>query len=129
MTDNHEQYRAEVEQRWGAQAAADADTWWAGLTDPQKDAFGADHQAIAADWQRARQDGLAPDSDEAQAIARRHMQWITVGWQGRQPSCEELLGLAHMYVADDRFAANYGGQAGAAYVRDALGMYAEHALR
>jgi hypothetical protein len=29
-------------------------------------------------------------------------------------------GLANMYPADPRFAANYGGEAGAQFVRDAL---------
>jgi hypothetical protein len=31
-------------------------------------------------------------------------------------------------VADPRFAVNYGGEAGAAYVRDALRIYAENHL-
>jgi len=30
-----------------------------------------------------------------------------------------------MYVADPRFAANYGGAAGARFVRDALRVYAD----
>jgi hypothetical protein len=30
-----------------------------------------------------------------------------------------------MYVADERFAANYGGTEGAEYVRDAFRVYAE----
>ncbi len=38
-----------------------------------------------------------------------------------------VTGLGEMYVADPRFAANYGGDAGAAFVRDALRTYAaEH---
>ena len=44
------------------------------------------------------------------------------------PSAEELVGLADMYVADERFAANYGGQEGANYVRDALTAYAVREL-
>jgi hypothetical protein len=35
-----------------------------------------------------------------------------------------VVGLADMYVADARFAANYGGEAGAGFVRDALRVYA-----
>ena len=34
-----------------------------------------------------------------------------------------VRGLAEMYVADERFAANYGGLAGAQFVRDALVNY------
>jgi hypothetical protein len=36
-----------------------------------------------------------------------------------------VIGLGDMYVADPRFAANYGGEAGAAFVRDALRVYAD----
>ncbi|GAA4372490.1 TipAS antibiotic-recognition domain-containing protein [Agromyces bauzanensis] len=32
---------------------------------------------------------------------------------GGQPTKEYFLGLADMYLADERFAANYGGRAGA----------------
>lgn len=34
-----------------------------------------------------------------------------------------VRGLAEMYVADERFAANYDGLAGAQFVRDALVNY------
>jgi hypothetical protein len=33
-----------------------------------------------------------------------------------------------MYVADPRFGANYGGQAGAEFVRDAMAAYAARHL-
>jgi hypothetical protein len=33
-----------------------------------------------------------------------------------------------MYVADSRFAANYGGEQGARFVRDALRVFAEKHL-
>lgn len=39
-----------------------------------------------------------------------------------------MTGLGEMYVADPRFAANYGGADGAAFVRDALKIYAETEL-
>ena len=39
-----------------------------------------------------------------------------------------VTGLGEMYVADPRFAANYGGEPGATFVRDALRVYAEENL-
>jgi hypothetical protein len=39
-----------------------------------------------------------------------------------------VIGLGEMYVADDRFAKNYGGTAGATFVRDALRLYADRNL-
>ena len=47
-------------------------------------------------------------------------------------SSVQLSGLADMYVADPRFAANYatskGGSAGAEFVRNALRIYVEAGL-
>ena len=121
---DHSQYREEVEQRWGAQAWSRGDDWWRALDSADKQAFTDEHAAIVAAWAQARAAGAAPDSAEVQAIAARHAAWIAVGWQGREPSAEALVNLAEMYVADERFAANYGGVDGASYVRDGLVAYA-----
>jgi DNA-binding transcriptional MerR regulator len=120
---DHTQYRQEVEERWGEQAYADGDRWWRSSTGEDKRAYLQEHESIAAAWAHARAQGLPVDSDEVQQIAARHTAWITIGWQGRSPSAEALVGLAEMYVADERFAANYGGVDGAAFVRDGLVAY------
>jgi hypothetical protein len=39
-----------------------------------------------------------------------------------------VLGLAEMYVADERFAATYGGVDSATVVRDALVVFARRGL-
>lgn len=117
---DHTRYREEVERRWGARAYAEADTWWRGLDDDSRDAFTSEHQSIAAEWVRLAAAGVPADDPEAQQVARRHQAWIAAGWGGRSPTAEELVGLADMYVADERFAANYGGVPGASYVREAL---------
>lgn len=121
---DNSQYREEVEQRWGAEAWAEGDRWWRGMSDDDKRAFTDEHGAIAAAWAAAREAGLAPDSEEVQRIAARHTAWIQRGWQGRPVPPQALVGLAEMYVADERFAANYGGVEGAQYVRDGLVAYA-----
>ena len=121
---DHRQYREEVEQRWGAQAWARGDAWWSELTNSDKQAFTDEHAEIAAQWAAARAAGAAADSPEVHAIAARHAAWIAIGWQGQQPSADALVNLADMYVADERFAANYGGVEGAGYVRDGLVAYA-----
>ena len=46
----------------------------------------------------------------------------------RQDCCIVGAGPAGMYVADPRFAANYGGDEGATFVRQALEHYAEARL-
>lgn len=121
---DNSQYQEEVEQRWGKQAWADGQNWWQGLTAEDKQGFMAEHQAIAAAWQQLHAEQADPEAEAAQTNAARHHAWIAIGWQGKQPSAEQLLGLADMYVADPRFAENYGGEQGASYVRAALRHYA-----
>ncbi len=117
---DHTQYRDEVERRWGTQAYAAADSWWRGLGTEGQQGFAAEHRAIATQWQQLAEAGIPADGPQAQDLARRHLAWITRGWGGKAPDAEQLAGLADMYVSDERFAANYGGVAGAGYVRDAL---------
>jgi DNA-binding transcriptional MerR regulator len=121
---DHTRYKEEVEQRWGKEAWAIGDRWWRALTDDDKEAFKQEHVDIAADWARLREAGAPVDGPDAMGVAQRHHAWIAKGWQGRVPTPDELVGLADMYVADERFAANYGGVDGATYVRDGLTAYA-----
>ena len=121
---DHTQYREEVEQRWGKDAYARSDAWWRGLGAEGQAQHRAAQEGLAADWRAAAAAGTDPSSDEAQALAARHVAWLgsipgTPG-AGGTPVRAYIEGLADMYVADDRFAANYGGAAGATFVREAL---------
>jgi DNA-binding transcriptional MerR regulator len=127
---DHTRYQEEVEERWGRNGYARGDTWWRGLDPDRQDAWKRDAQHLAADWAAAAGSGAAPDRAEAQALARRHIEWLggipgTPAAPGHSKGelKEYLAGLGEMYVADPRFAANYGGTAGAAFVRDALLAY------
>ncbi len=122
---DHTQYRAEVEERWGAEAYARSDRWWRGLGDAERRDGQEQSTRLAADWMRAAGSGVAPDSDEAQELARRHVAWLA-GIPGTPDALKDYVtGLGELYVADPRFAANYGGAEGAAFVRDALRVYAD----
>ncbi len=121
---NHTQYRDEVQSRWGEQAYNESDKWWRGLDQDEQRDFMDEHTQIATDWAAARHAALPVDSEPVFAIAARHARWIARGWGGRTPTTDALIGLAQMYVDDDRFAANYGGVEGAEYVRDGLTAYA-----
>lgn len=121
---DHTRHRAEVEERWGPEAYAASDTWWRGLGAEGRARQQEVQGALQADWRQAAAAGLDPASDEAQALAARHVAWLgsvpgTPG-AGGVPVRSYLEGLADMYVADARFAAHYGGPQGAAFVRDAL---------
>ena len=122
-----ERYEAEVQERWGdtdayAQstrrtAAYSKDDWL------RIKAEGADVERRFAEALAA---GAPPDSERAMDLAEEHRQQITGAYY--DCSLEIHRGLGEMYVADPRFAANYGGESGAAFVRDALRVYADTRL-
>ncbi|WP_188037543.1 MerR family transcriptional regulator [Actinotalea sp. JY-7885] len=126
---DHTQHRDEVEERWGKDAYAAGDRWWTGMTPAEQEVWRERAARLARDWAQAAARGVDPASDEAQELARRHADWLsgvpgTPGHGHGGPAKEYLLGLADMYVGDERFAATYGGIEGATFVRDALHAYA-----
>ncbi|MBO0900758.1 MerR family transcriptional regulator [Cellulomonas sp. zg-ZUI22] len=130
---DHTQHRQEVEERWGADAYAAGDAWWRSRSDDERTAWQERSAALARDWAAAAAAGTDPASDEAQELARRHVQWLRdvpgTPREGDAPARGYVLGLADMYVADPRFARNYGDdERGAAFVRDALHEYAARHL-
>ncbi|ANC31765.1 MerR family transcriptional regulator [Isoptericola dokdonensis] len=130
---DHTRHEQEVTERWGADAYAEGDRWWRGLGADERADFKARVQALSEAWAAAADAGTDPTSPDAQALAARHVAWLasvpgTPGSDVGRPSKEYVVGLAEMYVADPRFAQNYGGLDGATFVRDALVGYAEREL-
>lgn len=130
---DHTQHKDEVEGRWGEDAYATGDAWWRGMDDAGKEAWTARSRQLGSDWSAAAGSGAAAGGAEAQELARRHVEWLTgiPGTPAASPGGDVkgyVTGLGEMYVADPRFSANYGGTAGAAFVRDALRIYAENHL-
>ena len=121
---DHTQYKEEVEERWGTQAYADSNRWWSSMSADDKADWMRRQKQLAADWQSAAANGLDPHGGEAQALAQRQVEWLGA-IPGTPRTKEYYLGLGEMYVADARFAANYGGVKGATFVRDAMRVYAE----
>ena len=131
---DHTQYKDEVEERWGKKAYADSDRWWRGLTDAERAEWQQIVSDLSRDWASAAESRVTPESDEAQALAKRHVEWLTgmPGTPAAVPGGDAkayVIGLGEMYVADPRFGVNYatsdGGTRGAEFVRDALRIYAE----
>lgn len=130
---DHTQYQDEVTERWGAQAYADSDRWWRGMDGAAQSEWKARAAALNDAWREAAARGVAPTSEEGQELAARHVAWLR-GIPGTPAAAPggDIAGyvreLGEMYVADPRFAANYGGAQGATLVRDALAAYADAQL-
>jgi MerR family transcriptional regulator, thiopeptide resistance regulator len=129
---DHTQYKEEVVQRWGTDAYARSDAWWRSMNADEKAAWQAKVSQLSAEWTEAAARGIPVDSAEAQALASRHVEWLrtvpgTPAGDGGDLKAY-VTGLGDMYVADPRFGKNYGGVAGAEFVRDALRAYAAREL-
>lgn len=122
---DHREYEQEVTQRWGVEAYAKSDRWWTGLDETEREEWKARVSELSADWIAAAEAGAAPDSARCQDLAVRHIDWLrsvpgTPAHESEEALAGYVSGLAEMYVDDPRFAANYGGNAGAELVRDSL---------
>ncbi|CAM3316029.1 MerR family transcriptional regulator [Stackebrandtia soli] len=127
---DHTQYKDEVIEKWGRDAYEQGDRWWRGLSEGEKEAFKQEQLDIATAFAQAHADGEAPDGERAQAITARHYAWVSGGSRGRRVSAEHFAGLGQLYVDDPRFTANYDQHGGgtAAFIRDAMAVYAETEL-
>ncbi|GAB3971043.1 MerR family transcriptional regulator [Plantactinospora veratri] len=123
-------YRDEVVARWGERAFQVSNDWWHGKTLDQQLAWKRATEDLVAAWVTAAKAGTSPTSEHAQALAGRHVQWLSqipgtpTADGDRECSIEMVKGLGDMYVDDPRFAGMYDDAAGAAFVRDALHEYA-----
>lgn len=130
---DHTEYKEEVEERWGKDAYAKSDAWFRSQTPQEKGEWKRRSDALAEAWTGAATSSVDPNSQEAQAIAQRHFDWLrsipgVPGSGAGGLKKEYFIWMGQMYVDDPRFAANYGGQAGAEFVRDAMKFYAERNL-
>lgn len=127
---DHTQYKDEVEQRWGKDAYARSDAWYRGMSDVERRNWLARAEQLGLDWiAAAKAADITPDSAEAQDLAHRHIDWLRgiPGTPAAEPGGDivaHVRALADGYVADERFAANYGGVE-ASFVRDTLLAYIE----
>ncbi|MBZ4487371.1 MerR family transcriptional regulator [Microbacterium sp. cx-55] len=125
---DHTRHQQEVEERWGTEAAVRSDEWWTGLDATARTTWQQDAADLNAQWRAAAERRADPAGDEARDLARRHIAWLEA-IPGMPASASDgdtaayVRGLGELYVADARFGANYGGDAGAAFVRDALNAY------
>lgn len=126
---DHSAYTEEVAARWGRDAADASDTWWRGQSEAERRDWMSQTARLNAAWIEAAEAGEDPAGARAQRVATAHVEWLrsvpgTPAATGGDLRAY-VLGLGELYVSDERFAANYGGADGAAFVRDALRAYAD----
>lgn len=137
---DHAQFEEEVTQRWGRAAWQESNDWWESKTEAERADLQAVVRELNAAWVAAASEGADPRGERAQEIAARHVAWLRSvpgtpgGTDDPEQFAQYLTGLGEMYVADDRFRANYsdpvqGVADGPELVRDALAAWVELNLR
>ncbi|WP_449276722.1 MerR family transcriptional regulator [Leucobacter sp. GX24907] len=124
---DHTQYEDEVRQRWGDNDWKDSNNWWSGLSKKEQQEFTQRSADVNGTLRRIAESDLAPGSTEFQQAVADHYAWLEsqpIATYGR----ERYLGLADMYVADNRFAATYGGTECAERIREAIGIWVDQNL-
>ncbi len=123
MEEQEARYGAEARERYGAEAVERSRAKMEEMPETLFEAMCRIADEINGRLERAVQAGLAPDSEEGQAIAALHRQWLDFSWPTYSP--EAHVGLAEMYAEDERFTAYYDGKVPgcAAFLRDAIRAY------
>ena len=109
-------WESEVRARWGDAAWEEAQARRDAFTDGERRADDERSRDVNAALRDAAARGLPADGAEFQALIAVHHRWVGDQW-GRVPDAAAYVGLGELYVADERFAAVYGGADGAVAVR------------
>jgi len=122
IDENEQKYGAEIRGKYGDSAVDASNKRLKGLTQEQYD----EGERLRLDYEdklKAAYDTADPAGELAQAACDLHRRWLCVF--NPNYSKEYHMGLAEMYVADERFKAHYDKIAPgcAEFLRDAINVY------
>lgn len=123
VAENEAEYGAEARGKYGDTAVDASKAKLMGLSPEQYGEMQKLSARINAALAAAVRAGEAPDGPEGRRIAGLHKQWLCFTWPKYTPKAH--LGLAEMYVADERFTAYYDAETPgcAAFLRDAVAAF------
>ena len=121
----HSPYEEEARQRWGDEAVDAASErmrqWSPDDAELARTGFARVHSGLAP----LLAQGVPPDDDRVQELVDLHYRVNSLFWTA---NADAYRGLGQMYVEDERFHETIGGASLAAYLRDAIAVYAERRL-
>jgi DNA-binding transcriptional MerR regulator len=125
VDDNERQYGTEIREKYGDDAIDASNANLMGLTEGQYN----EGERIRLEFEDVLQAAFAggdPASQTAQKACDLHRQWLSVFAPNYSKAYHKSLG--EMYVADERFRANYDkfGDGCTEFLRDAINVYRNH---
>lgn len=123
IEDNERRFGAEIREKYGEERVEASNAKLRGMSGAEFDAMKRLEEQVQDLLEKAAGTG-DPASEEARRLVDAHKAWLMHFWTDYSP--EAHMGLADMYVADERFAAYYDQRVkgGAAFLRDAIRQWA-----
>ena len=120
IRENEEKYGTEARQKYGGKRVEESNARMMNLTREQYDKMQALAAQIISGLEQAVQQKADPAKEAGRRLAQMHKDWLSFTWN--EYSREAHLGLAQMYVDDERFTAHYDSRVKgcAAFLRDAV---------
>ena len=123
MEENEKQYGEEIRKKYSDQEIDASNAKLKNMSKEQYEEITALEEAIIEQLKTAIETGN-PAGEAGQKAAALHKEWISFYWNSY--SKEAHVGVAHMYISDERFTNYYDSRAGsgaAAFLRDAILVY------
>lgn len=105
VQDNEKSYGKEIREKYGNEAADNANQKLLGMSEAEYERFKSLEDEIRNRLEEGVRTGISPDSEEAGEIVRLHRKWLCMTW--KQYTKEAHIGVAEMYVCDERFRSYY----------------------
>lgn len=124
IQDNETRYGREIRRKYGDDTVEASYARVRGMTEEKMQTAEALRQSIEEGLAQAFAQG-DPAGELAQQVCDLHRQWLCIFWPDGMYSKEAHMGLADMYVEDQRFRANYDKIAPGCteFLRDAIHIY------
>ncbi len=123
IRENEEKYGAEVRQKYGDKRIDESNAKMMNLTKGQYDTMQKMAAEIISQLEQAVLQKADPAGEAGKRLAQMHKEWLSYTW--KEYSNEAHMGLAQMYVDDERFTAYYDSRVKgcAAFLRDAVAAF------
>lgn len=102
---NMAQYGEEIQDKYGEVVVADANRKLLKMSQEEYEHFTALEQELQKYLENAVRKHLLPESEAGKKAAFLHKEWLSMTWTSYSP--EAHIGLAQMYIADQRFTQYY----------------------
>lgn len=126
---NEEQYGREVREKYGQEAAEEANGKFLSMTEEEYGRWKTLEREIVSALTAAVRAGEDPAGKEGQRIAELHRRWLSYTWP--QYTAQAHRGVAELYTADERFTAYYDREVPgcALFLREAIRDYTEYCFQ